>query len=191
MSLGRRRIICLTETLYLLGEEDRIVGISRMVGAEVRAETLISRLRAGLEAARRAALALLCRPRIYFEELDDPLISGTWWISELVGISGGEGCFPELSVRPGAGDRVIKKSDSRRVLERHGWQGVSGIRHGRLLEIKSCAIPQPGPAALTDRLRQLREIITQCAQEMPHPGTAAMQVEAAGSADFSGRGEPP
>ena len=286
MSLGPRRIVCLTaestETLYLLGEEDRIVGISgftvrpprarreklkisgftsakierivelepdlvlgfsnlqadiaaelarqglevhifnersveeilgfigmlgRMVGVSERAQALIEELRDGLEAARRAALELPCRPRVYFEEWDDPLIGGIRWTAELIGIAGGEDCFPELSIRPGAKNRVIadplevvrrapdvliaswcgKKFNRRRVLERDGWQDIPAVRHGRLFEIKSCEILQPGPAALTDGLRQLREIITQCAHEIARPGAAAMGVNPAEPAHSLGR----
>ena len=159
---------------------DFIGMLGRMVGEPDRAQALIDKLRGGLEAARRAALELPCRPRVYFEEWDDPLISGIRWTAELIGIVGGEDCFPELSVRPGAKDRVIadslevarrapdvliaswcgKKFNRRRVLERSGWQDIPAVRHGRLFEIKSCDILQPGPAALSDGLHQLREIIT-------------------------------
>ena len=190
---------------------DFIDMLGRMVGAPDRAQALIDKLRGGLEAARRAALALPCRPRVYFEEWDDPLISGIRWTAELIGIAGGEDCFPDLSVRPGAKDRVIadplevvrrapdvliaswggKKFNRRRVFERSGWQDIAAVRHGRLFEIKSCDILQPGPAALSDGLRQLREIITQCAQEMAQPSAAATEMELADSADSSGRREAP
>jgi len=187
--------------------------LGRMVGAQVRAQALIDKLRDGLEAARRAALELPCRPRVYFEEWDDPLISGTRWTAELIGIAGGEDCFPELSVRPGAKERVItdplevlrrapdvliaswcgKKFNPRRVLERPGWQDIPAVRHGRLYEIPSCDILQPGPAALTDGLRQLREIISGSARQMAQPeGTAAgVGVEPTGLADSSRHGESP
>lgn len=190
---------------------DFIGMLGRMVGAPDRAQALIDKLRGELEAARRAALALPCRPRVYFEEWDDPLISGIRWTAELIGIVGGEDCFPELSVRPGAKDRVIadslevarrapdvliaswcgKKFNRRRVLERSGWQDIPAVRHGRLFEIKSCDILQPGPAALSDGLHQLREIITQCAEEMAHPGAAATGANSAESTDSSGRRESP
>ena len=190
---------------------DFIGMLGRMVGATDRARALIDRLRGGLEAARRAALALPYRPRVYFEEWDDPLISGIRWTAELIGIAGGEDCFPDLSARTGAKDRIIadplevvrrapevliaswcgKKFDRRRVLERSGWQDVPAVRHGRLFEIKSCDILQPGPAALSDGLRQLRAIITQCAQEMADPGAAASGANYADSAASSGRPEWP
>ncbi|MGH8254889.1 MAG: ABC transporter substrate-binding protein [Steroidobacteraceae bacterium] len=185
--------------------------LGRMVGAQAHAQALIDKLRGGLEAARRAALALPCRPHVYFQEWDDPLISGTRWTAELIGIAGGEDCFQELSVRPGAKDRVIadplevvrrapdvliaswcgKKFNARSVLERPGWQGIPAVRHGRLFEIKSCDILQPGPAALSDGLDQLREIITHSAQEMALAGAAATEVESTGLADSSGRRESP
>ncbi len=185
--------------------------LGRMVGAPDRAQALIDTLRSGLEAARRAALALPCRPRVYFEEWDDPLISGIRWTAELIGIVGGEDCFPELSVRPGAKNRVIadplevvrrapdvliaswcgKKFNRRRVLERDGWQGIPAVRHGRLFEIKSCDILQPGPAALSEGLRQLSQIITRCAHEMVHPNAAPTGLNFAEPAHCLGRRESP
>ena len=190
---------------------ESIAMLGRMVGAEARAQALTDELRGGLEEARRAALALPCRPRVYFEEWDDPLISGTRWTAELIRIAGGEDCFPELSVRPRAKERVIadplevvrrapdvliaswcgKRFDARRVLERPGWHEIPAVRHGRLFEIRSCDILQPGPAALTDGLHQLREIITGCAGHMAHAGTSAPGVESAGPIDASGHRPPP
>ena len=154
--------------------------LGAMVGAQTRAEALIGTLRDGLERAREAASRLPHRPRVYFEEWDQPLICGIRWVAELVAIAGGEDCFPELSAQPHASGRIIedpmevvrrkpeviiaswcgKKFNPARMLERPGWDAIPAVRNARLAEIKSCDILQPGPAALTDGLRQLQRIIS-------------------------------
>ena len=159
--------------------------LGRMVGVAGRARALVGQLRDGIDEARRAASQLPRRPRVYFEEWDEPLISGIRWTAELIAIAGGEDCFPELSARPGARDRIIadpsevvrrapeiliaswcgKKFNPRIVRERPGWASIPAVRYGRLFEIKSSEILQPGPAALTDGLRSLRQIIAHCARE--------------------------
>ena len=120
---------------------------------------------------------------MYFEEWDQPLITGIRWVAELVEIAGGQDCFPELSMQPQARGRIIpdplevvrrapdimiaswcgKKFNAARVLERPGWHALPAVRNGCLSEIKSCDILQPGPAALTDGLAQLRRIISAAA----------------------------
>ena len=258
MSGYAERIICMTEetteTLYLLGEEDRIVGISgftvrpprarkekpkvsaftsakidkilalepdlvlgfsdlqadiaaelvrhsievhvfnhrsvagifRMIGTlggligeQKRAEDLIGELEAGVEAVRSASARPGKRPRVYFEEWDDPHISGIRWVSELVEIAGGEDCFPELAQESLGKNRIIadsqeivrrrpdiiigswcgKKFRPERVAERTGWEDVPAVRDGELHEVKSAVILQPGPAALTEGLAELHRII--------------------------------
>lgn len=251
------RIVCLTEetteTLYLLGEQDRIVGISgftvrpararkekpkvsaftsakvekilelepdlvlgfsdiqadiaadlvrhgldvhifnhrsvagilgmirtlgSLVGAERRAAILLDELQQGMETIRRAA-AHGPRPRVYFEEWDQPMISGIRWVSELIELAGGEDCFPELARQGLARDRIIadpaevvrrnpdliigswcgKRFRPEKVAARAGWNVISAVAQDRLFEIKSSDILQPGPAALTDGLQQLAGII--------------------------------
>ena len=251
---GPRRIVCLTEEttewLYLLGEEERIVGISgytvrprrareekprvsafldgkidrivdlqpdlvvgfsdmqaaladklireglnvlvtnqrsvaevlttmrlvaNLVGVEDRGETWIRACE-----DRWATMALVTsgwsqRPRVYFEEWDEPMISAIQWVSELIQMAGGDDVFPELGRQRMGRDRVIsdpleparrapdvivgswcgKKFRPEKVAHRPGWSGVPAVIHGRLHEIKSCDILQPGPAALTDGLKQL------------------------------------
>jgi iron complex transport system substrate-binding protein len=118
------------------------------------------------------------RPRVYFEEWDEPMISAIQWVSELIGIAGGDDVFPELAGQSMGRDRVIadaleparrapdlivgswcgKKFRPERVAARTGWQGVPAVRDGELHEIKSCDILQPGPAALTDGLAQLHRL---------------------------------
>ena len=244
-----RRIICLTEetveTLYLLGEQDRIVGVSgyavrppqvrrekprvsafisadipkilklepdlvlafsdlqadivsdlvragvaihvfnqrdiagilamirtlgALVGAADRADRLANSYEkrlAGIAAASRPAP----RPRVYFEEWDDPLISGIGWVSELIEIAGGEDILPDLRFQQAAKDRIIspdlvratapdvilaswcgKKVVPDKIRQRPGWSEIPAVRNDRIIEIKSPLILQPGPAALTDGL---------------------------------------
>jgi iron complex transport system substrate-binding protein len=244
-----RRIVCLTEEtiemLYLLGEDDRIVGVSgyavrpprvrrekprvsafvsadipkilalepdlvlafsdlqagiaadlvragvdihvfnqrdiagilamiRTVGALVGTVDRAEELAQGFE-RRLAAIAATARPsprpRVYFEEWDDPLISGIGWVSELIEIAGGEDVFPELRHQQAAKDRIIsadavreaapdvilaswcgKKVVPARIRARDGWRDIPAVQEDRIVEIKSTIILQPGPAALTDGL---------------------------------------
>ena len=156
-----------------------IRGLGGMVGCAARADALAGRLETDLAAIRAAADALPRRPKVYFEEWDDPLISCIRWVSELVGIAGGEELFPELAEQPLGRDRIIadpeevvrrapdvivgswcgKKFRPERVAERPGWSGVPAVRDGELHEVKSAQILQPGPAALTDGVRALHEIV--------------------------------
>jgi len=248
-SFPPRRIVCLTEetveTLYLLGEQDRIVGVSgyavrppqvrrekprvsafisadipkilalepdlvlafsdlqanivadlvragvaihvfnqrdvagilamiRTLGAIVGAAERAEELARGFE-ARLADIAAMPRaapkPRVYFEEWDDPLISGIGWVSELIEIAGGEDVLPKLRFQQAAKDRIIapdvvreaapdvilaswcgKKVVPDRIRQRPGWSEIPAVRNHRIVEIKSPLILQPGPAALTDGL---------------------------------------
>jgi iron complex transport system substrate-binding protein len=251
---GPQRIVCLTEEttewLYLLGEQDRIVGISGytvrprrarqekprvsafldgkidqivalqpdlvigfsdmqaaladkliraglnvfitnqrsvaqifatlrlvagLVGALARAEAWISACLLRHAEIAGAAARWPRRPRVYFEEWDDPMISAIQWVSELIHVAGGDDVFPERAVMGLGRDRVLadrlapaqrapdliigswcgKKFRPERVAAREGWGDVPAVRDGRLHEIKSCDILQPGPAALTDGLEQL------------------------------------
>ncbi|MGH9346773.1 MAG: cobalamin-binding protein [Vicinamibacterales bacterium] len=251
-----RRIVCLTEetteTLYLLGEGDRVVGVSGytvrppearrkprvsafltakydriealepdlvlafsdlqativndlirrghtvvtfnqrsvgeilqmirmlggLVGCSEKAEALAAQLEAGLQAIREQAAALPRRARVFFEEWDDPLISGIQWVEELVEIAGGEPIFPELRHAKLGKDRIVASEDvirrdpevvvaswcgkavrTGKIAARPGWQQVAAVRGGHLHEIKSAYILQPGPAALTEGVQQLHALI--------------------------------
>lgn len=254
--IGPQRIICLTEetveTLYLLGEEHRIVGVSgyavrparvrrekprvsaftsadmakilalkpdlvltfsdlqadiaaeliragievhafnhrdvagilrmirtlgRLIGVPEKASALAAGFEAEIDALR--AVPPLHRPRVFFEEWDEPLISGIGWVSELISIAGGEDCFAELGLEPAAKDRIVppeaviamrpdiivaswcgKKVRTERISARPGWDSIPAVQRGAIHEIKSPLILQPGPAALTDGLAALRRIIT-------------------------------
>lgn len=250
MTFPPRRIVCLTEetveTLYLLGEQDRIVGVSgyavrppqvrrekprvsAFISADVpkilaldpdlvlafsdlQADIAADVVRAGVavhvfnqrdiagilamirtlggligEAGKASDLAMRfeqrlgevaasgrvrsLRPKVYFEEWDDPLISGIGWVSELVSIAGGDDVFPQLAKEKAAKDRIVSADDviaanpdiilaswcgkkvvPDRIRRRQGWSEIAAVRDNRIVEIKSPLILQPGPAALTDGL---------------------------------------
>ena len=122
--------------------------------------------------------AYLPRPRVFFEEWDDPLISGIGWVSELIEVAGGEDVFGHLRRAAAARDRVVapeqviaaapdlilaswcgKKVVPERIRSRPGWDAIPAVRAGRIVEIKSPFILQPGPAALTDGLDAIRSAI--------------------------------
>jgi iron complex transport system substrate-binding protein len=244
-----RRIVCLTEetveTLYLLGEQDRIVGVSGyavrppqvrrekprvsafisadipkilalepdlvLTFSDLQADIVAGLIRAGISvhafnqrdiagilAMIRTVGALVgvtekadtlakgyedrlaqiaasangaARPRVYFEEWDDPLISGIGWVSELIRIAGGNDVFPELSARKSATERIVtpeaviaaapdvilaswcgKKVVPDKIRSRAGWGAIPAVHNDRIVEIKSTIILQPRPAALTDGL---------------------------------------
>jgi len=154
-----------------------------MIGCEARARALADELEAGLAEVRARAAALPRRPRVYFEEWDDPLISGIGWVAELIVLAGGEECFPELARESLGRNRIIadplevarrapdivlgswcgKKFRAERVAARPGWEAVPAVRAGYLREIKSSIILQPGPAALTDGVRAIQQIIREWA----------------------------
>jgi len=159
--------------------------VAAMVGRGERGLELLGAMRARLDAIRHAASALPRRPRVFFEEWDEPPISCIRWVSELVGIAGGDDCFPELARQSLGKDRIVadpaeivrrnpdivigswcgKKFRPERVAARPGWDQVSAVRDGQLFEIKSADILQPGPAALTDGVEQLHRIVLRWAQE--------------------------
>jgi iron complex transport system substrate-binding protein len=243
------RIICLTEetveTLYLLGEQDRIVGVSGyavrppqvrrekprvsaftsadlpkilalepdlvLTFSDLQADIVAQLVRSGIavhafnqrdiagilamiqtvgalvgvpEKAEKlardyqrrltevsASMNGLARPKVYFEEWDDPMISGIGWVSELISAAGGDDAFSALSKGKAASDRIVssngvieaapdlilaswcgKKVVPERIRQRPGWDTIPAVRNGHIVEIKSPLILQPGPAALTDGL---------------------------------------
>jgi len=157
-----------------------------MIGCEAKTAALIASLEAGLDEVRARASALARRPRVYFEEWDEPQISAIRWVSELIGIAGGADCFPELAREPLGKNRIIadplevvrrapdiilgswcgKKFRPESVAARPGWADVPAVRSGFLREIKSPLILQPGPAALTDGVRAIHDVIQQWAREI-------------------------
>ena len=155
--------------------------VAAIVGQPERGMELLKGMRERLLAIEQAAQAIPRRPKVFFEEWDEPHISGIRWVSELVGIAGGDDCFPELALQPLGKDRIIgdgaeivkrnpdiivgswcgKKFRPEKVAARPGWESVDAVKNGQLFEIKSADILQPGPAALTDGVEQLHRIITQ------------------------------
>jgi iron complex transport system substrate-binding protein len=162
---------------------DGILGYVRRLGALVgvaeRAEAYALELERRLEAVRARAASFTRRPRVYFEEWDEPLISGIRWVSELIGIAGGSDVFPERAACALAKDRILadagevvrrapdiilgswcgKRFRPNELAARPGWDAIPAVRNGELHEIKSPLILQPGPAALTDGLDALHEVM--------------------------------
>jgi iron complex transport system substrate-binding protein len=159
--------------------------VAAMVGCADQGLERVAAIRQRLDDIRAAAAALVAsgkrRPRVFFEEWDEPHISAIRWVSELLGIAGGDDIFPELALQPMGKQRIItdgaeivrrvpdivigswcgKKFRADKVLNRPGWQDVPAVRRGQLFEIKSADILQPGPAALTDGVEQLHRIVVQ------------------------------
>lgn len=267
-----KRIVCLTEetteTLYLLGQQHRIVGISGftvrppqarkekprvsaftsakidkilaldpdlVLGfSDMQADIAAELIRCGVEVHvfnHRSVEEILCmitqlgalvgvpekattwvmrwekkaahlmksrapprdRPLVYFEEWDNPIITGIRWVSELIELAGGRDCFPENAIQPLGKDRIVadplevarrapdiivgswcgKKFRPERVGSRAGWDSIPAIRNGQVFEVKSALILQPGPAALTDGLEELRSIIERWHRDTGSPDEAA------------------
>ncbi|HET9192742.1 MAG TPA: cobalamin-binding protein [Vicinamibacterales bacterium] len=154
----------------------RVVGA--IVGSAARADALADRLEMDLDFYRTAAAALPRRPRVYFEEWGDPLISGIRWVEELIEIAGGDPIFPELREAGLAKHRIVDPGEVARrapdiiiaswcgkpvkkdaITGRAGWRDIPAVRNGHVYEVKSSIILQPGPAALTDGIRALQQII--------------------------------
>jgi iron complex transport system substrate-binding protein len=167
----------------ILGYVERL---GAMVGAVEQARAYAQTLSAHVAEVRVAAAALPRRPRVYFEEWDAPQISAIRWVSELIGIAGGDDIFPELAAAPLGRGRIVepgaviarapdiiigswcgKKFRADRLAARPGWSAVPAVARGELHEIKSPLILQPGPAALTDGLDALHAIIARWAQLVP------------------------
>ena len=163
---------------------DMITTVGALVNETVNSRRLTSSLRRGLDAIEQSAAALPGRPRVYFEEWNEPLIAGIRWVSELIELAGGSDCFAELQRYPDAKRRIVadpqevvrrapdiiigswcgKRFRPEQVRNRSGWRDIPAVRNGHLYEIKSCDILQPGPAALTDGVRQIHELIARWAE---------------------------
>ena len=154
--------------------------LAGMIGEAGKGEILVNSLQANIDRVSQLASQLKKQPKVFFEEWDEPIISGIRWVSELTEIAGGIECFPELGTEPLAKNRIISNNDlvierqpdiiigswcgkkfrPEQVAARTGWQAIPAVANGDLYEIKSPLILQPGPAALTDGLDQLFEIIS-------------------------------
>ncbi|MGY4516799.1 ABC transporter substrate-binding protein [Lysobacter sp. HA18] len=158
---------------------DYIRRLGALVGVGDRANAYADSLARDLDDIRAAGRALPTRPKVYFEEWDEPIITGIRWVAELIDIAGGIDLLPARSVESLAKNRIIaddreiidaapdiiigswcgKKFRPERVVARPGWQDVPAVRDGELHEIKSPLILQPGPAALTDGVREIQRIV--------------------------------
>ena len=152
--------------------------LAGIVGVAAKGEQLARELDAGLERIRAASREWPRRPRVYFEEWDDPLISGIQWVEELVEIAGGDPVFPERRHARLAKDRIVASDEViaaapdviigswcgkpvriERIVSRPGWDVIPAVRAGHIYEVKSAFILQPGPAALTEGVRQLHQLL--------------------------------
>ena len=153
--------------------------VAAMVGEAVQGLQRIEAMQQHLQAIKTQSKALAKRPKVYFEEWDEPPISVIRWVSELIQMAGGDDCFPELALQSMGKDRIIadpmeivrrspdiiigswcgKKFRPEKVAARAGWGDVPAVKNGQIFEIKSADILQPGPAALTDGVNQLHRII--------------------------------
>lgn len=152
--------------------------LGALIGCPEKTEALATALETRISDIARETSRQSHRPRVYFEEWDDPLISGIGWVSELIEIAGGTDIFADLKVQPAAKDRIVmpedviarapdvvlaswcgKKVRPERISSRDGWHAIPAVQAGRIIEIKSPLILQPGPAALTDGLDAIRSAL--------------------------------
>lgn len=163
-----------------------ILTLGGLLGINEKSEQLVYSLQEKINKARARADQLHTKPTVYFEEWNDPLISGIQWVSELIELAGGKDCFSELAAFGGAKDRIIRnpadvinrdpdiiigswcgrKFNPQHVIERPGWKNIKAVKNQQLFEIKSANILQPGPAALTDGLDTLQEIILNWSEQV-------------------------
>ena len=177
--LIRRGLTVLTFNQRSVNEILQVIQtLANLVGVSQKGSALVSELSSGLEEIEKSARRFPHRPRVFFEEWKDPLISGIQWVEELVELAGGETIFPELCDKRLGRDRIVDpgavcsrdpeviiaswcgvKVNKARIRDRVGWSEVTAVRRGQIYEIKSTYILQPGPAALTEGLRQLHFIL--------------------------------
>lgn len=155
-----------------------IAMIGTLVGATDKALKLVNELESTIKTAKENALKYSAKPIIYFEEWNEPIITGIRWVSELIEIAGGNDCFAALSQFQSAADRTIdasavivrkpdiiigswcgKKFQPEQVVTREGWHSIPAVKNGFVREIKSADILQPGPSLITHGLKQLQDII--------------------------------
>jgi iron complex transport system substrate-binding protein len=174
VTFNQRTIAEILHTIRMIGS---------LVGTQTKAEALATQLEAGLDEIRTQAAMLDTRPRVFFEEWPDPLISGICWVDELVELAGGAPLFPELRTARLAKDRIVtpdrvasadpevivaswcgKGVKKIQIAGRRGWEEVSAVRNGQIYEIRSTYILQPGPASLTEGVKQLHACIAAAAR---------------------------
>lgn len=160
-----------------------VATVGALIGETEKGLQLARQLSDKVETVRHAAAALPHKPCVYFEEWDDPIITGIGWVSEVIEIAGGRDCFAEFAKESLAGNRIVKdpmevvrrqpdiiigswcgkKFKPEQVAARPGWEGIPAVRNGHLYEIKSPLVLSPGPAVLTDGLDAISELIRKVA----------------------------
>jgi iron complex transport system substrate-binding protein len=157
---------------------EMMLTLARIVAAESAGIALVDRLRDGLQRIEESARRFPRRPRVFFEEWGDPLISGIRWVDELIEIAGGQPVFPELRHQRAAKGRIVepdavieknpevviaswcgRKVQTEKICGRPGWDAIDAVRNGHIYEVKSTYILQPGPASLTEGVGQLHAIL--------------------------------
>jgi iron complex transport system substrate-binding protein len=157
---------------------EMILTVGRIVAAEDRAQVLVEQLQSDLDAIRDSATQFPYRPRVYFEEWYDPFISGIRWVDELIEIAGGDTVFPQLRNCQAAKDRIVSpeaiiqanpqviigswcgrqvKKDM--IRRRENWESIEAVKSNHIYEVKSAYILQPGPASLTEGIRQIHRTL--------------------------------
>lgn len=177
--LIRRGLNVLTFNQRSIGEIlEMVLALARLVGEEKKGLELVARLDGDLRAVAESAARFPRRPRVFFEEWHEPLISGIRWVDELIEVAGGEPIFPELRVSRAARGRIVTPAEVAKrdpevvigswcgrkvkkgvIRSREGWSQVCAVRAGHIYEIASAVILQPGPAAITEGLRQAHAIL--------------------------------
>jgi iron complex transport system substrate-binding protein len=174
-TFNQRSVAEILQMIYVLGA---------IVGVPAKAKALARDLEAGLEAIRTTARGWKRRPRVYFEEWPDPLISSIQWVEELVEIAGGISVFPGLRQARLGKDRIVtseqviaaapdviigswcgKPVRKEKIASRPGWDAIPAVRHGHIYEVKSTYILQPGPASLTEGVSQVHRILDDWARQ--------------------------
>lgn len=160
-----------------------IITTGRLVGATEKAENIVQNLQTQMMAARKTASALPRKPKVYFEEWNEPMMCSIRWAAELIEIAGGKDCFPELSQFHNARERVVtpaqvlerrpdiiigswcgKKFQPEEIIQREGWSTLPAVKNKMIFEIKSADILQPGPSVFEHGLKQLEAIMQQWAK---------------------------
>jgi iron complex transport system substrate-binding protein len=173
---------------------ETILMLARVVAAEPAGLCLAGQLRAELASIAESACRFPRRPRVFFEEWSDPLISGIRWVDELVELAGGEPVFSRLREEQSATGRIVtpaqvvaanpdvviaswcgRKVSKEQIRGRENWSQIPAVRSGDIYEIKSTYILQPGPAALTEGVRQLHTILARVAKGEPAPGLPPLE----------------
>jgi|SRR5579872_1881881 len=173
---------------------ETVLTLSRIVAAESRGVALVEQMHRGLEQIAISSGRFPRRPRVFFEEWMDPLISGIRWVEELIEHAGGEPIFPQLRAERDAKRRTVapdavvaanpevilaswcgRKVDKDKIRTRAGWSAVDAVRLGHVYEIRSSVILQPGPAALTEGVRQLHAILARVVGCDPAAGLSPLE----------------